>query len=160
MIIPIRTRDKVISQRSSSGRACGCNLAPYLVSMPLADGSRAVANNYLQYHNQHEPPVPRDRHLMEGNITALKATLHTLGGQASNCTCNQWGSSTHWGPPDQNGLFGIGSPHLDSSRPFRMRASFDPQGRIAIDVEQDADVQRLWDIWRAKNGRGSVKRAW
>ena len=133
-----------------SSVACGCNLALYLVSMPLADGS---GSRYCDI-NTNPPCLEID--LMEGNIKALKATLHTQRGQASDGTCNQWGCGTHWGPPDHNGLFGIGSPNVDSSRPFRMSASFDPQGRMAIDVEQGAAVHRLWDVWRAKNGWGSV----
>ena len=133
-----------------SSVTCGCNLALYLVSMPLADGS---GSRYCDI-NTNPPCLEID--LMEGNIKALKATLHTQRGQASDGTCNQWGCGTHWGPPDQNRLFGIGSPNVDSSRPFRMSASFDPQGRMAIDVEQGAAVHRLWDVWRAKNGWGSV----
>ena len=133
-----------------SSVACGCNLALYLVSMPLADGS---GSRYCDI-NTNPPCLEID--LMEGNIKALKATLHTQRGQASDGTCNQWGCGTHWGPPDQNRMFGIGSPNVDSSRPFRMSASFDPQGRMAIDVEQNAAVHRLWDVWRAKNGWGSV----
>ncbi|KAL1522908.1 hypothetical protein AB1Y20_017873 [Prymnesium parvum] len=130
-----------------SGVGCGCNAALYLVSMPAPDvsGSRYCD---IQFP---DPDRCLEIDLFEGNTKAAVATLHTQAGEAADGTCNQWGCASRWGPADGQCKYGLGSPNVDSSKPFELLARFDQHGHMSVHVEQGGQRRQLWGVESAGN---------
>ena len=131
---------------------CGCNAALYLVAMRQPDGWNS---RYCDI-NVGDPEPCLEIDLFEGNAKALATTLHTEGGEAADGKCNQWGCAASYGPWDSNCAFGIGSPNLDSSRPFEMAARFENNGVMTVDAGQDGVWRRLWEKRLAGNNAPEV----
>ena len=146
-------RGKTLSFTVDVARAgCGCNAAIYLVGMDHPEGG---ASDYCDI--QIKPPngcIEID--LFEGNQKAMQTTLHTQYGTGMG-SCNQWGCGVNWGKAS-NHLFGRGGQAIDSTRPFKVFASFSNSGEMELSLSQNNGTEMpFWNATIGGHNAGASK---